>query len=290
MKIIGSGTIFPEKNIEKNNHKLLKFEHQFPKSGENDLIMDYSLPLCENVLKKAGVMPEEIDLLLSISVTPDRLVGDKAIGAPRLCHPLQRELKAKNAFVFDLLDSDWHTAIEIASGFAADQNYKKILIIRAELSAHSIQADQETGFNIPDGFGAILLENDQQPLNTQYASLKNENEAGMDLLPASELCKNLQKTRIKFNISDNKVEAINDQSNRLIESLNSTDNCSIIAESWFPKHNEQLASEHLGPFSLPFKAEQILAKKNTGEEFDSQIVSITFNPFLLRTSAQTLNF
>lgn len=290
MKIIGSGTSFPKGEGTAVEGGKLKFDSIRAKSDEQDLIMDFSLPLCESVLSKANVKPEEIDLLLSISITPDRLVGDKDIGAPRLCHPLQRELKASKAFVFDLLDSDWNTAIEIADGFAKDQDYKKVLIIRAELSSFSIKPDENTGFSIPEGFGVLLLENDGKELSTSYDSIKNNGEALMEMLPTEELCKNEFKTHVTFNVNDDMVEVINNQSDRLTECINSSENSLIVQESWFPGQNgnSDLKYNHLGPFTLPYQAEQLL-NNNSEQEDINELLSVTFNPFLLRSSVQKLS-
>jgi hypothetical protein len=290
MKIIGSGTSFPTGEGLSYEGENLRFDSLKAKSNEEDLIMDFSLPLCEKVLEKAKIKPEEIDLLLSISITPDRLVGDKDIGAPRLCHPLQRELKAKNAFVFDLLDSDWNTAIEIADGFAKDQGYKNVLIIRAELSSFSIKPDAKSGFSIPEGFGVLLLENDGGELETSYESITNNGEALMEMLPTEELCKNVFKTQVTFNINQEMIESINTQSDRLLECDNLSKDSLVVKESWFPGHNEKLDFKygHLGPFTLPFQAEKILDNKALTTE-DEALLSITFNPFLLRSSVQKLS-
>ena len=305
MKIVAAGVRYPEQHTKNETTAQLPFDCVRPKGSPTDLVVDMSLPLCRQLLEEAGIRPEELDMILSISVTPDRLVNSPEVGAPRLCHPLQRDLGANEAFVFDLLDADWSTAIDVANGFAVAQDYKHVLVIRAELTAPSIVPDEASGFAIPDGVGALILTNSAQTTNTQYLSLSTSNAARLELLDASELSKEQKKAKLTFGYEPQKVVQMNELAEQAVEQLIGQERLSadaLIAESWFPEHaiqavqlpqqfniNEAADFKNLGPFTLPHYAQQLIQQKRSkNDQEESVIVSLSFNPFLLQYGCQFL--
>src|SRR5207302_6919420 len=83
------------------------------------LAVDLALAASRRALAQAGREAEEIDLILSVSTSVDHIALAPEVMGPRLCHPLQRELGARRAFVFDLLDAEWTLALDVARGFCA---------------------------------------------------------------------------------------------------------------------------------------------------------------------------
>lgn len=74
---------------------------------------DYALKAARQALAKARCLPSELDLIVSLSVSPNRMADAAPIAGPRLAHPVQRDLRASNAAVFDLLDADWTLALDL---------------------------------------------------------------------------------------------------------------------------------------------------------------------------------
>lgn len=296
MRIIGAGTFFPE--IHKDKNSLSKpYYYPKPSASDNDLMADWAIDLCTKVLYGSECNPSEIDLIISASVSPDHLVEKSEIAAPRLCHPLQRDLNAKKAFVFDMIDADWASMLEVAEGFSISQGYIKILLIRTEITTPSYEADEESGFSLTDGAGVLLLSFEKDiRLNTKYRNIKTSYEnACIEMLSCEEMIKGNKKVRITFPFEENRVSELNKAAKEIIEeqTKNPLDTMQIIAESWLPGHNIQhgvyksfLNDDfiHLGPFSLPYYASRILKtlRRYKSEEPTYKIMNLSFNPFLYR--------
>ncbi|MBN3819830.1 hypothetical protein G3N57_25930, partial [Paraburkholderia sp. Se-20369] len=75
---------------------------------------DYAVKAARQALLQAGCLPSELDLIVSLSISPSRMADAPSIAGPRLAHPVQRDLRARHAAVFDLLDADWTLALDLA--------------------------------------------------------------------------------------------------------------------------------------------------------------------------------
>ena len=300
MKIVQASTHFSN-NFEKvNSVNLLPMDEFRPKFESHDLVLNKTLPICETLLKKENITADQIGLILSISITPDRLVYDKSVGAPRLCHPLQKFLKAKNAFVFDLLDSDWNTALTIADGFIKSQNYNYGLIVRSEITHGSILPDLKSGFTIADGVSAILVKESQTPILTEYKELPSSKNINcrVDLLNQQELAKGKHKAQFTYNFDSKYLTELNNTGNDLLEKITQQKPSLCISESWFKGHELNSLPEqnieilqtrqselfnHLGPYTFPFYCEKLLHQQGSSQ--NTKIGNINYNPFLKRYSA-----
>ena len=105
-------------------------------------------------LSMSNTKPEEIDLILTATITPDYPV-------PGLVAAVQDELGAKNAWGFDVVIgcSGFISALAAAAQFIESGRYKKVLVIGADkMSALANYEDRTTCVLFGDGAGAVLIE------------------------------------------------------------------------------------------------------------------------------------
>ncbi len=109
----------------------------------------------QNALRKGSVHPEEIDLIIVATITPDMLF-------PATACLVQQRIGAKNAAAFDLeaACSGFIYALEIGQQFIMSQTYNTVLVIGAEkLSTIIDWEDRNTCVLFGDGAGAAILQN-----------------------------------------------------------------------------------------------------------------------------------
>jgi len=118
-------------------------------TAPSDLALEASLI----ALKEAKLEPEQIDLVLIGTVTPDYLL-------PSTACILQDKLKAKNAAVLDIVAacSGFIYGLSIASAFIAIGQYRNVLVIGVELlSKITNWEDRNTCVLFGDGAGAAVV-------------------------------------------------------------------------------------------------------------------------------------
>ena len=107
----------------------------------------------EEALKEAGLRPEEVELLIVASITPD-------MPFPATSCIVQNKLGAKNAAAFDVAAacSGFVHALTVAKQFIASGTYKNALVVGAEaLSTVVDWKDRNTCVLFGDGAGACVL-------------------------------------------------------------------------------------------------------------------------------------
>ncbi|WP_426447167.1 beta-ketoacyl-ACP synthase III [Paenibacillus sp. S-38] len=115
----------------------------------SDLAYEASL----KAIAQAGITPEEIDLIIVATVTPD-------MSFPSTSCILQDKLGAKKAAAFDLSAacSGFIYGLANASNFIATGTYKYALVVGAEvLSRITDYTDRNTCILFGDGAGAVVL-------------------------------------------------------------------------------------------------------------------------------------
>jgi 3-oxoacyl-[acyl-carrier-protein] synthase-3 len=108
----------------------------------------------KEALEEAGVQPEEVDLIIVATVTPDYIF-------PSTACLVQEAIGAKNAFAFDLSAacSGFIYALTNGAAFIESGRYKKVLVIGADKMSSIIDyTDRTTCIIFGDGAGAVLLE------------------------------------------------------------------------------------------------------------------------------------
>jgi 3-oxoacyl-[acyl-carrier-protein] synthase-3 len=111
------------------------------------------------LLEKTATKPEEIDLLVCATVTPDHQF-------PATANIICDKVGIKNAFSFDLNAgcSGFLYALSVASKFVESGNYKKVVVVGAEKMSSIVDyTDRATCPIFGDGSGAVLLEPTTNP-------------------------------------------------------------------------------------------------------------------------------
>lgn len=180
-----------------------------------------AIKAAQDLIKKRGIDPKEIDLIIVGTATPDTLVASTAAY-------VASEIGATNAFAFDLLAacSSFLFGMSTAAGFVASGRYKKVLLIGADKMSSIIDyTDRTTCIIFGDGAGAVLFEPNTEGLGLQDEYLRSDGSgraflsmnAGGSVMPATEeTVKNKQhyifqegKTVFKFAVSNMAEAAAN---------------------------------------------------------------------------------
>jgi 3-oxoacyl-[acyl-carrier-protein] synthase-3 len=157
--------------------------------GEGLGSSDMGFEAVNDLLKKRGISPEEIDCIICATVTPDmvfpataNIIGDKS--------------GLKNAFGFDISAacSGFLYALTVGSSLIESGRYKKVIVVGVDkMSAIVDYTDRTTCVIFGDGAGAVLLEPTQDPIGVMDSILKSDGsgrqflhmKAGGSLKPAS---------------------------------------------------------------------------------------------------------
>lgn len=106
------------------------------------------------LLEKTGTSPDEVDLLICTTVTPDMLF-------PATGNIISDKVGIKNAFSFDLnaACSGFIFALQTAASFVESGRYKKVVLVGADkMSSITDYSDRTTCPLFGDASGAVLLE------------------------------------------------------------------------------------------------------------------------------------
>ncbi|MEO0571166.1 MAG: beta-ketoacyl-ACP synthase III [Bacteroidota bacterium] len=143
----------------------------------------------KDLMQKTDVNPEEIDLVLVATATPDMLVASTAAY-------VASEIGAVNAFSYDLLAacSSFLYGMSTAASYIESGRYKKVLLVGADKMSSIIDyTDRTTCIIFGDGAGAVLFEPNEEGLGLKDEYLRSDGkgreflkmEAGGSILPAS---------------------------------------------------------------------------------------------------------
>jgi len=156
-----------------------------PKKATSDMVV----PAVQELCKKRGIDPLEIDAMVIGTVTPDMIFPSTANLA---CH----KLGAKNAWGFDLLAacSGFLYALTTGVTLVESGRYKKVVVVGADKMSSIVDySDRATCILFGDGAGAVLLEPDTDGYGVQDSILRSDGigapylhmKAGGSLRPAS---------------------------------------------------------------------------------------------------------
>lgn len=156
-----------------------------PTRATSDMCVEAVNLLC----KKRGIHPEEIDLLICGTVTPDLVF-------PSTANIISAKVGAKNAWSYDISAacSGFIFALTTGAQFIETGRYKKVVIVGADMMSRIIDyKDRTTCVIFGDGAGAVLLEPNSENLGIMdfvlHADGNGANylhmKAGGSLKPAS---------------------------------------------------------------------------------------------------------
>jgi 3-oxoacyl-[acyl-carrier-protein] synthase-3 len=121
---------------------------------ENEYTSTFATRAAENAMAMAGIGPEELDLLIVATVTPD-------FPFPSTACLVQNNLKAIKASAFDIAAacSGFLFALSLAEKYILTGSARKALIIGAEVLSRIVDwTDRNTCCLFGDGAGAVVVE------------------------------------------------------------------------------------------------------------------------------------
>ena len=144
----------------------------------------------KGLLKKRGIGPEEIDLMIVASVTPDRVF-------PATANIVCDAIGAKNAWGFDLMAacSGFLYALTTGAQFVESGKHKKVVVVGGDKMSSIIDyEDRATCIIFGDGCGAVLLEPTTEGVGIMDSILRSDGsgcqylhqKAGGSMRPSNE--------------------------------------------------------------------------------------------------------
>jgi 3-oxoacyl-[acyl-carrier-protein] synthase III len=123
-------------------------------AAEGEYTSTFATAAAEKALHMAGITPEEIDLIVVATVTPD-------FPFPATACLVQHNLKAVNAAAFDIAAacSGFLYALSVVDKFVKTGAVKKALVIGAEVLTRIVDwTDRNSCVLFGDGAGAVVIE------------------------------------------------------------------------------------------------------------------------------------
>ena len=127
-------------------------ERRVVSDGESN--SDLSVKAIEDCLRRANVSPDEIDLIIVPTVTPDMMF-------PSTACLIQERLGASKAWGFDLSGacSGFLYALSVGTQFVENGRYEKVVVVGTDIMTSIVDPlDRATCVLFGDGAGAVLLE------------------------------------------------------------------------------------------------------------------------------------
>jgi len=124
-------------------------------AAADEFTSDMATHAATRAMKKAGIKPEQIDLIIVATITPD-------MPFPSTACLVQRKIGAYRAAAFDIeaACSGFIFGLEIGQQFIMSRTYNVVLVIGAEkLSSIVNWTDRNTCVLFGDGAGAAILQN-----------------------------------------------------------------------------------------------------------------------------------
>lgn len=198
--ILGVGSYLPEKIISNFDlEKIMDTSDEWIRTrtgikerrvaDENEATSDLATKAALNAIKDANLTPEDIDLIIVATITPDMIF-------PSTACLVQANIKATKATCFDLeaACSGFIYGITVAKQFIETNAYKHVLVIGAEALSRIVDyEDRSTAILFGDGAGAVVMGavNDGGVLSTNLGSDGNGKDylnipAGGSRNPSSE--------------------------------------------------------------------------------------------------------
>ena len=131
---------------------------------------DIGAPCVKGLLEKTGTKPEEVELLICATVTPD-------YAFPATANIISEKCGLKNAWSYDInaACSGFVFALYTASKFIESGTYKKVIVVGAEKMSMMVDyTDRTTCVLFGDGAGAVLLEPTTEEIGLMDAILKTD--------------------------------------------------------------------------------------------------------------------
>lgn len=157
--------------------------------GEGKGTSDLAAPAVEALLEKTNTKPEEVDLIITATVTPD-------FQFPATANVISDKVGLVNAFGYDISAacSGFIYSLVTGSRFIESGHYKKVIVVGADKMSSIVDyEDRATCIIFGDGGGAVMLEPNQDGLGISDSILRSDGagrkflhqKAGGSVKPAS---------------------------------------------------------------------------------------------------------
>ncbi len=157
--------------------------------GEGLGTSDMAADAVKKLIVKTNTLPEEVDLLICATVTPD-------MQFPATANIISDKVGIKNAFSFDLnaACSGFIYAVATAEKYILSGMYKKVVVVGGDKMSSIVDyTDRATCIIFGDAAGAVLLEPNTEGLGIQDSILESDGsgrvhlhqKAGGSVKPAS---------------------------------------------------------------------------------------------------------
>ena len=143
-------------------------------AAKDEFTSDLATNAAKRAIEQAGIEPEEIDLIILATVTPDMFF-------PSTACLVQQRIGAKRAACFDVSAacSGFLYGIEIAQQFITSSTYNTVLVIGADkLSSIVDWTDRNTCVLFGDGAGAAILRNRAGSHGVVYTYMGSDGSLG----------------------------------------------------------------------------------------------------------------
>lgn len=170
-KIIGTGSYLPSKALTNYDlEKMVETSHEwiFTRSGiserhiaaEGEMTSDLALHASRKAIEAAGISPDEIDLLIVATTSPDQIF-------PSTACILQDKLGIRNgaaAFDMQAVCGGFVYALNTADMYIRAGQAKTVLVVGAEVLSRILDwTDRATCVLFGDGAGAVVLRASETP-------------------------------------------------------------------------------------------------------------------------------
>lgn len=170
-RIVGTGGFLPEKIL--TNHDLQKIVETTDEwivsrtgirerhiAGDDEFTSDLAFVACRRAMEMAGVAPQEIDLIIVATTTPD-------MAFPSTACILQDKLGIRNgcaAFDLQAVCGGFVYALTVADQFVRNGTSRCALVVGAETFSRLLDwTDRGTCVLFGDGAGAVVVKADNTP-------------------------------------------------------------------------------------------------------------------------------
>ncbi len=191
-RIIGLGSYLPQKVL--TNQQLEQMVettdewivsrtgmHERRLAAENEFPSDMGAKAAQQALEACKMQPEEIDMILVASMSPDYL-------SPSTANLIQAKLKAEQAASMDIQAActGFLYALSIAKAYIESRLYRHVLIIATEkMSAFIDYSDRSTCVLFGDGAAAAVVAAEGEGLSINALSLGSDGQlAHLIMIPA----------------------------------------------------------------------------------------------------------
>lgn len=167
-RICGTGSALPKRIVTNDDlSKIMDTSDEWIRSrtgivsrhiAQEETLTSLAVEASRQAIEEAGVLPEEIDMILAATLSADNVL-------PCLACELQRELKAVNAVAFDInaACSGFLFALQTADAYIKSGRYEKILVVGGEILSKMVDwNDRSTCVLFGDGAGAVLVKADRE--------------------------------------------------------------------------------------------------------------------------------